>query len=88
MNTLANDRAAGRETGKKVAQRLFTVLGLKADDPTLTDRAMNIRARMYGDERFPFESNAARAESLYYAWDEGFWETFEAARQRAQKGDI
>jgi hypothetical protein len=82
MNTRANDRAAGRETGEKVAQILFRDLGLDTDDPSIVDRALNIRATIYGDERFPFESNPTHAENLYYAWDDGFWETFEAARRQ------
>lgn len=72
---------AGRATGKKVAQILLRDLGLDPDDPSLIDRAMNIRAGINGDERFPFEPKKNRAEHLYEAWDKGFWETFDAARQ-------
>jgi hypothetical protein len=86
MTTLANDRAAGRAAGRQVAELLLSNLGLDADDPSLIDRATEIRAEINGDEGWPYESDKNRAERLYHAWDEAFWRTFHAACRDWKKG--
>jgi hypothetical protein len=77
--SIANDRAAGRAAARQVAELLLSNLGLDADDPSLSDRAMESRAQIWGHEDWPYVPDDDRAEDLYHAWDEAFWRTFRAA---------
>ena len=84
--SMANNRAAGRAAARQVAELLLGNLGLDADDPSLIDRAMESRARIWGREDWPYVPDDDRAEDLYHAWDEAFWRTFHAACRDWKKG--
>lgn len=85
MGTLVNDRAAGRRNGKKVAAALLAEGLFDLDDDSLIDRALDARAHISTGETWGEESNKSRSELLYDQWDEGFWETFNAARDAARE---